>query len=281
MARSRNLKPGFFTNDTLGECDPLARILFAGLWCIADREGRLEDRPKRIRAELLPYDQCDADALLDQLADRGFVVRYESGGNRYIQVANFDKHQNPHVKEQASNIPAPDKHGACPVQSSDMPDKSTEVAGLIPSSLIPDSLNLIPDSLKEHGAQAAPVAPKTETALQAACRETWAAYCEAYADAYGAQPVRAAKQSSQVKQIVQSLGADEAPLVVAWFVRHPAQWYVTKGHDIGLLLADIVKLRTEWATGRIGTTTAAKQSDRRGAMASAVQNLLAECGGAT
>lgn len=156
MARSRNLKPGFFTNDTLGECDPLARILFAGLWCIADREGRLEDRPKRIRAEILPYDQCDADVLLDQLADRDFVIRYESGGNRYIQVANFDKHQNPHVKEQASNIPAPDKSGACPVQSNDMPDESTEVAGLIPSSLIPDSLNLIPDSLKEHGAQVAP-----------------------------------------------------------------------------------------------------------------------------
>ncbi len=118
-----------------------------------------------------------------------------------------------------------------------------------------------------------------ETALQISCRETWAAYCRAYADRYGAPPVRAAKQNAQVKQIVQALGAEEAPQVAAWFVGHPAQWYVTKGHDIGLLLTDITKLRTEWATGRVVTSTVARQADRRGAMASAVQNLLAECEG--
>ena len=122
-----------------------------------------------------------------------------------------------------------------------------------------------------------PKPPRTDTALQIACRATWEAYSSAYADRYGAAPVRAAKQSAQVKQIVQTLGAEEAPPVAAWFVDHPAQWYVTKGHDIGLLLADLTKLRTEWATGRVVTTTAARQSDRRGAMASAVQNLLAEC----
>ena len=52
--RARNLKPGFFKNDALAECDPLARILFEGLWCMADREGRLECHPKRIKAEILP-----------------------------------------------------------------------------------------------------------------------------------------------------------------------------------------------------------------------------------
>lgn len=122
-------------------------------------------------------------------------------------------------------------------------------------------------------------AARADTALQIACRATWEAYSAAYALRYGAAPVRAARQSAQVKQIVQALGAEESPPVAAWFVDHPAQWYVTKGHDIGLLLADLTKLRTEWATGRVVTTTAARQSDRRGAMASAVQNLLAECGG--
>lgn len=86
MARARNIKPGFFANEKLAECDPLARLLFAGLWCLADREGRLEDRPKRIRAEVLPYDICDAEALLEQLKEHGFILRYESCGSRYIQV---------------------------------------------------------------------------------------------------------------------------------------------------------------------------------------------------
>lgn len=77
MARARNIKPGFFANEDLAECEPLARLLFAGLWCLADREGRLEDRPKRIRAELLPYDMCDADSLLNQLQARGGAVRQD------------------------------------------------------------------------------------------------------------------------------------------------------------------------------------------------------------
>lgn len=107
MARARNIKPGFFLDDKLGELDPLARILFAGLWCIADREGRLNDRPKRIKIETLPYDDCDIDALLESLADAGFILRYENQGNKYICIKNFLKHQNPHNKEAESTIPAP------------------------------------------------------------------------------------------------------------------------------------------------------------------------------
>jgi hypothetical protein len=48
MARSRNIKPGFFTNDELAECHPLGRLLFAGLWTIADKRG-LDDRPKKLK----------------------------------------------------------------------------------------------------------------------------------------------------------------------------------------------------------------------------------------
>lgn len=107
MARVRVIKPGFFLNDALAECNPLARLLFAGLWCIADREGRLEDRPRRIKAELLPYDDCNVDELLDQLHKHGFIIRYEVDGEQYIQIVNFLRHQNPHYKEPDSTIPPP------------------------------------------------------------------------------------------------------------------------------------------------------------------------------
>lgn len=56
MARSRNIKPAFFFNEQLAEVAPLGRLLFIGLWTIADREGRLEDRPRKIKAEVLAYD---------------------------------------------------------------------------------------------------------------------------------------------------------------------------------------------------------------------------------
>lgn len=115
MPRMRTLKPSFFSNDQLAEVHPLGRLLFQGLWCMADREGRLEDRPKRIKAEILPYDTCNIERLLDDLKARSFILRYEIGEDRFIQVVNFAKHQNPHVKEPPSTIPAPDEHCAGPV----------------------------------------------------------------------------------------------------------------------------------------------------------------------
>ena len=122
MKRTRQINPGFFTNDELADITPLGRLLFAGLWVIADREGRLEDRPKKIKAEILPYDNCDVDDLLNQLQNAGFIKRYKvdiprtDQGNTMdtpkadvgiIQVVNFTKYQHPHRNESASILPPP------------------------------------------------------------------------------------------------------------------------------------------------------------------------------
>ena len=76
MGRTRSIRPGFFLNEKLAEINPLGRLLFAGLWTIADKRGRLEDRPRRIKAELLPYDDCDVDDLLNKLSTGGFIHRW-------------------------------------------------------------------------------------------------------------------------------------------------------------------------------------------------------------
>lgn len=145
MPRARNIKPSFFRNPDLAELEPIERLLFIGLWTMADREGRLEDRPRYIKFELLPSDQFDIDVALNALQNRGFILRYEHGDGRFIQVVNFVKHQNPHVKEAPSTIPAPDKHGASMVQD------TTQNAASTPSYLDPDPVvgsssgNLDPD----------------------------------------------------------------------------------------------------------------------------------------
>lgn len=113
---------------------------------LGDREGRLEDRPARIKALAFPYRDVDVDALLSWLATNNFIVRYGKS-EKYIQINEFHKHQHPHVKEAASTIPAPDKTGAKtrkargnvrakPVAAPEIP----ALARLIPSSLTPDSL---------------------------------------------------------------------------------------------------------------------------------------------
>ena len=107
MARSRNIKPGFFKNEDLAECSVEARLCFAGLWLLADREGRLEDRPKRIKGELFPYDSFSVEPLLAQLAEHGFVQRYEIDGQRFLQISKFAEHQSPHYSEKPSTIKPP------------------------------------------------------------------------------------------------------------------------------------------------------------------------------
>jgi hypothetical protein len=139
MARARNIKPSFFTNDQLAECDPLARLLFIGLWTICDREGRLEERVKKIKAEVLPYDKVDCETLLTQLERLGFIARYNVDNIKYIQVLNFTKHQHPHMKETPSTIPAPDLHHTSTVPVRPL----TESPILNPESKEKDNTNVL------------------------------------------------------------------------------------------------------------------------------------------
>lgn len=152
MARTRNLKPAFFTNDKLAEVEPLGRLLFQGLWCHADREGRLLDRAKKLKAEILPYDDCDIEKLLTALAERGFIERYVVNEVHYIQVVTFTKHQRPHFKEGDSELPAPTQVGA---SQNSARNKSVLVSPLTlnPSSLTLNPQDGIPKSVLDRNAK--------------------------------------------------------------------------------------------------------------------------------
>jgi hypothetical protein len=113
MPRTRYLKPEFFTDSDVCELPPLERLLFQGLWCYADADGRLQGRARELKVKLLPYDDCDVDAMLEHLArpkpgrPRGFIRRYTLEGKSYIQIEKFRVHQKCHPKEKPLGLPAP------------------------------------------------------------------------------------------------------------------------------------------------------------------------------
>lgn len=184
MARARNIKPGLYKNEDLAECSIWARFIFPGLWMLADRDGRLEDRPKRIKGELLPFDNQDVEPLLQELATMKdaqgvpFIVRYQNADGRFIQISKFSTHQTPHYSEKKSVIKPPnfqetlfDERTAIPggLRETGGDECSTIPGGLLensgnqgvikgmpqpPDSLIPDSL--IPDTGKKKGGDPAP-----------------------------------------------------------------------------------------------------------------------------
>lgn len=156
MARARNIKPAFFDNDRLGETEPLARLMFIGMWTIADFNGNLVWREKRIKAKLLPYDDCDVVKLAINLEKSGVIRFYSNGDDVFCNIKGFSKHQNPHKNEREAGTEIPEftENMAQLVDLSTLAinrDKSgtsleqygtDRASSLIP---LPDSLNLIPE----------------------------------------------------------------------------------------------------------------------------------------
>ena len=160
MARARNIKPSFFTNEDLVELPFEDRLLFIGLWTLADREGRLEDRPKRIKMAVFPADNVDVDASLARLAKSGFIARYEVRGIACIQVLNFAKHQNPHVREAASELPSIGENETSTVLAQ-CQHSASHADSLNPYSLNPESGEQASESLSVSSAPEVPSALAT------------------------------------------------------------------------------------------------------------------------
>jgi hypothetical protein len=156
VARARNIKPSFFTSEQIADQCPMGRLLFIGLWTLADYKGDLEWKERTIKVQVLPFDECSIKSLAINLDKSGLIRFYSDGEKTFIHIPNFEKHQNPHKneKEKGSDVPAftdkqrqlidsttltinRDKSGAKPSENGTHPADSL--------LLIPDSLSLNPD----------------------------------------------------------------------------------------------------------------------------------------
>lgn len=156
MARARNIKPSFFTNDELAEIEPIGRLFFISLWSVADYKGELEWRPKKIKAQCLPYDDCNIEEIAINLDNSGFIRFYSEQGKNYVHIVNFCKHQNPHKneREKGSEIPRYSENLRQAIDfkgitiNRDKIDSNPDLNGTARAdscSLIPDSCSLIPE----------------------------------------------------------------------------------------------------------------------------------------
>lgn len=127
MARIRSIKPEITLDEDLADLGFAARYFFLNLWCHCDRDGRCEDRPRKLQALILPWDpEVDANILLDELAPK-FLVRYEVGGKRYLQVVHFDVYQKPQKATASKLPPVPDTYATT---TRPLPDNSRQELGV-------------------------------------------------------------------------------------------------------------------------------------------------------
>lgn len=168
MPRARNVKHSFFKNDELAAIDKtgLTRLLFIGMWTLADYKGEFEWRAPRVKAELLPYDDCDIKKLAINLDKSGFIRFYSDGEKIYINIPTFLKHQNPHKNEREKGSDIPEytdklrqlidlKGLTINHDKSRLKPECSTCARADSCSLIPESLILNPDcgyvKIKEDG----------------------------------------------------------------------------------------------------------------------------------
>src|SRR5690606_21414127 len=111
MPRIRSIKPEFWEDHRLArDLTREQRLLYIGLWNLADDEGRFAAHPRRVLGALFPYDEDIGPEFVEEalqaLARTGRLVLYSIDGERYAQLTKFASHQRIN-RPSKSRIPPP------------------------------------------------------------------------------------------------------------------------------------------------------------------------------
>lgn len=128
MARIRSVKPEFWTDPDVVDLPMAARLLFIGSWNHADDFGVLPDDPRRLKLQVLPADDVDAEAMIDLLVERGLLLRRVTpAGDRVLVVRTFCIHQRID-KRAVGRWGHPDTFHEHPTEPDDAPTIPTDPA---------------------------------------------------------------------------------------------------------------------------------------------------------
>ncbi len=109
--RRRMLNPDFFTDpDMVANFDFGGRLLYQGLWCLAEDSGCFEPNPLLLKMKIFPGDDVPLGEIqkhIDRLVELEKIVLYEVDGKEYAWLKNFHKHQKLE-RPSPPTIPLPD-----------------------------------------------------------------------------------------------------------------------------------------------------------------------------
>lgn len=143
MARKRMIDPAFWQSEHISRLSLFERLVFIGLFSLADDEGRGRANPRLLCSELFPYDRVKTDDMVSALANiarYASVVFYEAGGCAYYSLLNWKKWQKVE-KPRPSLIPP------CPEPSSSIPRSLVEESANSRGSVAP---NIIEKNIREE-----------------------------------------------------------------------------------------------------------------------------------
>ena len=97
MARKRMIDPNIWQSEDFSKLSTLAKLIFIGLFSLADDEGRGRCNPVYLKSTLFPYEEgirsADIDKTLSEISSNMSVVLYSHDGSNYYSLYNWSKWQ--------------------------------------------------------------------------------------------------------------------------------------------------------------------------------------------
>lgn len=97
MARKRMIDPSIWQSEDFGKLSNLAKIVFIGLFSLADDEGRGRANPMYLKSNLFPYNEdmrsADIEKALLEISSNMSVIFYSCDGSSYYSLLSWDTFQ--------------------------------------------------------------------------------------------------------------------------------------------------------------------------------------------
>lgn len=109
MARSRMIKPEFWTDEKSGMLNAFEKCLFIGMWNYADDEGLIKANPLYLKASVFPYDSeisvDDIQKALEKFQELDLVFLYIKNTQHFAWIIKFRVHQRIDKPQKPHNPP--------------------------------------------------------------------------------------------------------------------------------------------------------------------------------
>ena len=134
MPRRRMIHPDIWSSEDFSSLSMLSKLVFIGMFSLADDEGKGRANPAYLKSAIFPYDDkmrvADIDKTLSEIGSKMSVTLYVHNEKDYYRLESWEKWQRVE-KPQPSKIPNPEAFKANS-NSGSIPKTFQENSGIIP-----------------------------------------------------------------------------------------------------------------------------------------------------
>lgn len=143
MARRRMIDPNIWESEDFNSLSDMERLLFIGMFSLADDEGRGMASSNYLKVKIFPYDNRNIDEIeqgIIHISEAMSVTLYMNGDKRYYQMDHWHGWQTI-SRPTPSKIPSPEHEDSLIIHGV-LNEDSTSTHGVFNDDSIPSEVNI-------------------------------------------------------------------------------------------------------------------------------------------